>query len=225
MKQIIDFCRRLDADNNREWFNAHKGEYRECKLRFETFVHDVIDGIRKFDGSVGDLDMSQCTYRIYRDTRFSANKAPYKVHFGAFIAPGGKKSGYSGYYFQIGVPEAGYEHGCFLATGNYFVEPAVLRILREDIDIDNDGEFDFAVNSAKGFSLDKGSMLKRMPKGYAAEHPRADLLRLRNFCLVKPVTPEYFTCENPVAALCRDFEGAMPFLRLVNRAVAFSKES
>ena len=224
MKQIIDFCRRLDANNNREWFNAHKEEYRACKLMFETFVRGVTDGIRKFDDSIGDLDIAQCTYRIYRDTRFSANKAPYKVHFGAFIAPGGKKSGYSGYYFQIGVPESGYEHGCFLATGNYFVEPAVLRILREDIDIDEEGEFAAAIAGAKGFALDTESMLKRTPKGYAADHPRSDLLRLRNFCLVKPMTPEYFTCDNPGPALCNDFEGTMPFLRLINRAVAYSKE-
>lgn len=226
MKQIIDFCRRLDADNNREWFNAHKEEYKECKLRFEAFVNGVIEGIHKFDETIGDLDISQCTYRIYRDTRFSANKAPYKVHFGAFIAPGGKKSGYSGYYFQAGVPEAGYEHGCFLATGNYYAEPAVLRILREDIDIDEDGEFAAAIAGAeaRGFALDTESMLKRIPKGYAAEHPRADLLRLRNFCLVKPVAPEYFTCQNTCRDLCNDFESTMPFLRLINRAVAYSKE-
>ncbi len=224
MKQIVDFCRRLASNNNREWFNAHKAEYLECKNKFEGFVREVITGIRQFDSGIGELEMSQCTYRIYRDTRFSANKAPYKTHFGAFIAPGGKKSGFSGYYFQVGVPEAGYDEGCFLATGNYFVEPAVLRILREDIDIDEAGEFEDAIAEAEGFELDKESMLKRMPKGYAVEHPRGELLRLCNFCLVKGVTPEYYSGEDAAQRLCGDFAKTKRFLSLINRAITYSRE-
>lgn len=224
MKQIIDFCRCLGANNNREWFNSHKGEYLECKQVFEKYVKEVIAGIRRFDDSIGDLDVPQCTYRIYRDIRFSANKSPYKTHFGAFIAPGGKKSGYSGYYFQIGVPEGAYEEGCFLATGNYYVEPGVLRIIREDIDTDEDGEFESAIAEAGTFTLDTESMLKRIPKGYPADHPRSELLRLRNFCLLKPVSQEYFSAPGSIDTLCSDFESTRSFLDLINRAVKYSRE-
>lgn len=224
MKKILDFCRRLAANNDRMWFNAHKAEYMECKAEFEGLVRKVIAGIRQFDKSIGDLDVSQCTYRIYRDTRFSANKAPYKAHFGAFIAPGGKKSGYSGYYFQVGMPEQGYGQGCFLATGDYCIEPAVLKILREDIDADTEGEFAAAITAAGGFTIDRESMLKRIPKGYAADHPRAELLKLRNFCLIKKVEADYFSGADIVGRLCADFSNTTPFLNLINRAITYSRE-
>ena len=98
MKQISAFLRRLDANNNREWFQAHKDEFREHQQRFFGFALELVGRIREFDPSIGDLDIKQCTYRIYRDTRFSQDKTPYKIQMGVFVAPMGKKSGYSGYY-------------------------------------------------------------------------------------------------------------------------------
>lgn len=100
MEEIIDFLNKLSANNNREWFNAHKEEYLHCKNLFEKFTIELIEGIRKFDESIGPLTISDCTYRIYRDTRFSLDKTPYKTHFGAFIVPEGKKSGYGATIFM-----------------------------------------------------------------------------------------------------------------------------
>ena len=226
MEQIIDFLRRLAANNNREWFQAHKNEYKECKGIFDRHVEQVIEGIRSFDASIGTLTPGECTYRIYRDTRFSADKTPYKTHMGAFVAPGGKKSGFSGYYFQTGPEEEGYDAGCFIATGNYYAEPPVLRILREDIDIDEEGEFEGAISGAagSGFSLDRENELKRVPKGYDASHPRADLLRLRNFCLTKQASPAYFMKPDWKNRLVTDFKATKPFLDLINRAITYSRE-
>lgn len=224
MNQIIDFLKRLQANNNRPWFQEHKAEYIECKTLFDKYVQQVIEGIRQFDGEIGPLTPADCTYRIYRDTRFSADKTPYKTHFGAFIAPGGKKSGFSGYYFQIGADDSGFDSGCLLATGNYYVEPAVLRILREDIDIDSDEEFRKAIAAAPEFSLDHDNDLKRVPKGYAADHPRADLLRLRNFCLVSDTGRQYFLREDWIENLLSDFKTTAPFLQLINRAITYSRE-
>lgn len=65
------------------------------------FTAKAIDGIAAFDPSVRGLTVKDCTWRIYRDTRFSPDKTPYKTHMGAFVAPRGKKGGYSGYYFHV----------------------------------------------------------------------------------------------------------------------------
>ena len=71
------------------------------KSIFDSFTEQLILGIQSFDSNINNLSVKDCTYRIYRDARFSKDKTPYKTHMGAFISPNGKKSGYSGYYFHI----------------------------------------------------------------------------------------------------------------------------
>ncbi len=91
MKAIVTFLRELQANNNREWFLANKERYAALQAHFNHFVDDLIHEISRFDSSVTGLTAKDCTYRIYRDVRFSADKSPYKTHMGAFICPGGKK--------------------------------------------------------------------------------------------------------------------------------------
>lgn len=110
----------LSEHNDRSWFEANKDRYRDAKARVDLLAEELIAAIRTFDDSIGPLSAKDCTWRIYRDTRFSHDKRPYKTQIGVYVAPGGKKSGYSGYYFQIGAPDAGH----MLAAGNYFCFPA-----------------------------------------------------------------------------------------------------
>ena len=133
MKEVMDFLARLQANNNREWFKAHKDEYQAAQARFDALTARLIEGLGRLDPTVGGLDVKSCTYRIYRDTRFTNDKSPYKTHMGAFVCPGGKKSGFGGYYFQVGPDEAGYPSGNMLAVGHYCFTPRVMRLLREDM--------------------------------------------------------------------------------------------
>ena len=133
MKEVIAFLSQLQQNNNREWFNEHKNEFLQVQARFNDFMEKLIKGIAGFDENISGLTVKDCTYRIYRDTRFSSDKTPYKCHMGAFINPGGKKSGYAGYYFQVGATDEGFPNGNMLASGDYCFEPAVMKILREDI--------------------------------------------------------------------------------------------
>lgn len=235
MQKIIDFLSELQVNNNREWFNAHKSQYLEAKALFDEFTEKLIAGIREFDEQIGALTVKDCTYRIYRDVRFSEDKSPYKIHFGAFICPKGRKSGYSGYYFQIGANDKGYPGGCMLATGNYFCEPKALKILREDISLDDDNLFANALKEAcertpaetargaKGFVLDYEGALKRVPNGFPADQPYSDWLRLKNFCLVKEPGIDYMIQPNLLERTLADFRTTMPFLHFVNRAIEYAK--
>lgn len=90
MKDIITFLRELQQNNNREWFMANKPRYTALQIQFNNFVDELIGEISRFDDTVTGLTAKDCTYRIYRDVRFSADKSPYKTHMGAFICPGGK---------------------------------------------------------------------------------------------------------------------------------------
>ena len=115
MKQVLDFLRNLLLNNEKPWFDAHKADYLQAKDTISAFAEELIDGIRSFDDTVGPLSVADCTYRIYRDVRFSKDKSPYKTHMGIYVCRGGKKSGYSGYYFHI---DGSGDH--LLAVGNYY---------------------------------------------------------------------------------------------------------
>lgn len=103
MKEILDFLRDLEKNNNREWFNSHKEQYQSVLKNWYAFCESLIAEIGCFDKDIAPLTIKECTYRIYRDTRFSKDKSPYKTHFGVFLAKGGKKSMHAGYYFHIGT--------------------------------------------------------------------------------------------------------------------------
>ena len=224
MKAIVTFLRELQANNNREWFLNNKERYAALQAQFNRFVDDLIHEISRFDSSVTGLTAKDCTYRIYRDVRFSADKSPYKTHMGAFICPGGKKSGYSGYYLHIGTGGEGYPYGHMLATGDYCCEPKVLQVLREDI-MGGGGDFEDIVRSASPtFVLDREGSLKRNPKGFEQETQYTEYLRLKSYCLLHTPTDEFVCADNLAPRVAELFRLTQPFLHYINRAIAYVKE-
>ena len=225
MKAIIHFLRQLQCNNNREWFNAHKEEFLEHQTRFHELVDEVIKEITVFDADVAGLTAKDCTYRIYRDVRFSSDKSPYKCHFGAFIAKGGKKAGNAGYYFHIstgGGEEYPYCH--MLAAGDYCYKPEVMKILREDI-VNGEGDFDAVVKQADAsFTLDNDGALKRNPKGFPADAPYSEYIRLKYFCLTAIPDDEFWEGEDLAKRIASKFATTKPFLNYINRAIAFERE-
>ena len=225
MKNIIHFFRQLHANNNREWFNAHKAEFKTLEAKFHSLVEEVIQEISKFDPSVSNLRAKDCTYRIYRDVRFSSDKSPYKCHFGAFITRGGKKSGYSGYYFHISTGGADtYPYCHLLAAGDYCCPNEVLKILREDI-VDGSGDFDSIVKQTHpDFTLDTENALKRLPKGYTENTPYPEYIKLKNFCLVHHPEDEFWSQENLAQRIAEKFKKTQPFVHYINRAIDYVAE-
>ncbi len=224
MNDIITFLQELQQNNNREWFMANKARYTALQTRFNAFVDELIGEISRFDDSVAGLTAKDCTYRIYRDVRFSADKSPYKIHMGAFICPGGKKSGYSGYYFHLGTGGEGYPYGHMLATGDYCHDPKALQIIREDI-AGGEGDFDTIVRSvAPTFTLDCEGALKRNPKGFEHETEYAEYLRLKAFCLVHSPSTDLMGASNRAHRPAELFRHTRPFLHYLNRAIQYSKQ-
>ena len=225
MKAIIHFLRQLQCNNNREWFNAHKEEFLKHQARFHELVDEVIREITVFDADVAGLTAKDCTYRIYRDVRFSSDKSPYKCHFGAFIAKGGKKAGNAGYYFHIstgGGEEYPYCH--MLAVGDYCYKPDVMKILREDI-VNGEGDFDAVVKQADAsFTLDNDGALKRNPKGFPADAPYSEYIRLKYFCLTAIPDDEFWEGEDLAKRIASKFATTKPFVNYINRAIAFERE-
>ena len=226
MEEIIAFLRTLRDNNNRPWFQEHKFQYLRCVQLFEDIATRLIAGVESFDDSVKGVTLKDCTYRIYRDTRFSPDKRPYKCHMGCYVCPGGKKSGYAGYYFHIGAggKEEGYPYGHMLAVGDYCYDPKALQIIREDI-VNGDGDFDCIVRQQCSplFRLDREGELKRIPKGFPADTPWGEYLRLKTFCLGYTPDDAFMSASDVVEQSIELFRTTLPFTRYINRAISYSR--
>jgi len=223
MKTILSFLRQIQENNNREWFEANKAAYRAANEVFNMFVEHLILGISQFDPSVKGLSVKDCTYRFYRDIRFSSNKMPYKTHFGAYISPYGKKSGYSGYYFHIEPKGNGFLDGHQLDTGLYCPQPNILKSIREEIFLNGDA-FDATIREAKGFTLEDDQALKKVPGGYPADFKYAEYLKLKNPCLCKYVDDEFLLSGNLLENTLEAYRKTVPFNTWLNKAVEYALE-
>lgn len=178
MKSIISFLRSLRRHNDRVWFNDHKDKYLAVKAKVETLTESLIRGITEFDPDASRLKPSDCLYRIYRDTRFSADKTPYKTHIGIYINPPyGKKSPRSGYYLHL-EPD-----NVLVCGGVWCPESALLKAIRQDI-YDNVDEYLEIIESPsfrKYYKSVGEDLLKTAPKGFPKDWEHIDLLKPRDY--------------------------------------------
>lgn len=219
MKRTLDFLDALSRNNTREWFAAHRSLYEQVEVDFRDFAQRLLDGVAVFDPSVCGLTLRDCTYRIYRDTRFSNDKTPYKTWKGVYIARGGKKSGYAGYYVHF---EAS---GCFVYAGLHCPEPILLRSVREEI-LDNGDAIVEAIEGSNGFKLYEGNALKRNPKDFPAGHKYDHLLRLKELGVEKSLDRELVNRggEELLEQVLRDLQSTKPLVDILNRAVEYAYE-
>lgn len=222
MNSVLPFLSELSKHNEKPWFDAHKEEYKKALAEFNAFTEKLIDGIASFDPSVRGLLVKDCTYRIYSDIRFSKDKKPYKNYMGAYICPGGKKSGNAGYYFHVEPYDAAFLGGCFFYAGVHCPEPQVLRSIREDI-FAMPGDFEKTLRAAKGFRLDESNKLKRVPKDFPADASSAEWLKLKDVSLVKELDAADLDSPHLLKQSLSAFRVTLPFIQFLNRAVDYSR--
>lgn len=226
MLQIIQFLRDVQANNNREWFNDNKPRYQQLLAKWNTFCEELIKEIGTFDPDIAKLTLRDCTYRFYRDTRFSADKSPYKTHMGCFMAPGGKKSMHSGYYFHLGTGEGdSYPGPHMLAVGNYCYDPKAVKILREDISFGwEEFEQEVLAKADPRFVPDMDNALKRVPKEYPADAPFADWMRMKSYGLSMHIDEKFISAPDLAKRVAEIFRTTKPFNDYINRAVDFARD-
>lgn len=185
IKLIIDFLADLAVNNNREWFNANKERYVKANEAADRFTQAMLDTLSELDPLCGVLTPASCRYRIYRDTRFSNDKTPYKDHIGIYInPPGGKKSIRGGYYIHL------QPRNCFVAGGIWCPDSKLLKRLREGI-YDNVEEYLEIIEGRdfrKYFTTVGEDLLKTAPKGFPKDWEHIDLLRPKSFTAYSPFT-------------------------------------
>lgn len=201
----IQFLNQLKENNTREWFNAHKDEFIAQQSHIEEFASALL-GMLNLTDVIETPSGKKSLYRIYRDTRFSKDKTPYKSHWsGSFKRATKQRRG--GYYFHI---EAG---NSFVAGGFWAPSPADIRLIREDIAFDGAplrkiiGSKAFVAN----FGTLKGEQLATAPKGFAKDDPEIDLLRYKQFLLVRKFEDKEVLDPNFLQQAGQTFASMRPF--------------
>ena len=223
MKDVMTFLNGVLMNNNRPWFQENKDLYLKAQERINNMTVELIEGISKFDSSVKNLSVSDCTYRIYRDIRFSPDKRPYKTHMGIYVCPNGKKSGLAGYYLHFEGDDAEYLGCNGLFTGLWNPDKNALKNIREDICYDG-AAFEKAIEKAKNFTLDTSCSLAKTPKDFPKDSPYDYLLRLKQYNLVQTLPEGMLYSDNLIEWALEEFKTSLEFNQLLNRAVMFSEE-
>ena len=219
MKDIINFLEELAANNDRAWFEANRDRYKAVKSRMDAVAKDFIEAVAAFDPSVEGVQVKDATYRIYRDTRFTKDKSPYKTWFGVYVCPRGKRSGFSGYYMHV-EPENDYY---MLCTGAYCPTPGEVKSIREEIMTEGEN-FVETIHAARGFEIDWTTAYKRMPQGWSADDPHSEYYRLRNYLLVKVVDRDYVLADDFISRAAAELSLTRPFNDTLNRAIEYARE-
>jgi len=221
MERVVNYLNNLNKNNNKEWFDNNKRDYLEARDVFNQFTEELIKGISQFDSQIKNITVKDCTYRIYRDTRFSKDKTPYKTHMGAFISQGGKNGGHSGYYFHIEAHNTNYIGGHILSTGIYRPLPNVLKSIREEIML-NGERFIEAVKAAEGFNLDISDLLKRVPSGFPVDSHYAEYFKLKNYFLVQYVDDSFLFSKNLLEKTVAEYKKTLALNNILNMCVDYS---
>lgn len=197
-------------DANRHLFEAARDDFKEL-------VAFLVTELGKFDADIALLDPKKCVFRQNRDIRFSADKSPYKLAFGAFMNKGGKKTATAGYYIHA---EPG---NCFLAGGLWLPEKEELAKIRQEIDY-NLEEFRSIINSKafkKNFpeGFDSDYSITRPPKGYEESNPAMPYLKLKSFTLSLSFTDEEFRDARTKKKMVNVYKTLHPLISFLNRAL------
>ncbi len=211
---ILQFLTELVANNNREWFAENKGKYELALNQFTEIVNTLIAQIGEFDPSIRGMQAKDCIFRIYRDVRFSHNKAPYKNHFGAYIsANGGRKSERAGYYIHFEP------NGSLLAGGLYCPAPPVLKAIRQSV-YHNIEEYKEILHAPafKKF-IDFGEKLKTVPRGFPKDFPDGEYLKSKDFGYMFKMDEEFYSSEDFISEVVDIFKEMKPLNDFMNYTV------
>jgi uncharacterized protein (TIGR02453 family) len=196
-REATEFLRELAHNNNRDWFQAHKDVYEQsCREPLKALVTEL--------DPVGTPQIS----RINRDMRFSRDGAPYKTHIAA---------GVLGTYINLSA------EGLYVGTGMYRPEPAVLQKFRAAIDADKSGRELAKVVSTirrKGYMVGTHESVNSAPRGYGADHPRIELLRMKDIHAGKTIEPgAVLASRKAVAAVKKVMDDVRPLAEWIGRYV------
>jgi len=218
MQKVLEFLKDLAENNNKPWFDENRDKYLEAKKEIESFTIKLIQEFGDTEPSIANLEAKECLFRINRDVRFSKDKSPYKTNFGISINPGGKKSDLAGYYIHIEPGKS------FVGGGMWMPMPEQLGKIRQEIDY-NLEQFEELIK-APAFKKQYGTLnsgkeisLVRVPKGYEADSPSAEYLKLKSFTATKPLPDNTIASKEFIEHCTTAFKALKPLIGFLNQGI------
>lgn len=206
-KEVFPFFKKLEKNNDRDWFNEHKTEFKAIEAKVKKSYNHLGDLLRTHD-QIEKIKI----FRIYRDVRFSKNKLPYKTHFGGSFSRK-KPELRGGYYLHIQP-----NNESFIATGFWDPNKEDLMRIRKEFEMD-DSEIREILNDKtfKGtWGNFKGDELKTAPKGFDKDHPAIDLIRRKQFIFVKNYTDDEVLADDFLNEVNDAFKNIRPFFNYMS---------
>jgi uncharacterized protein (TIGR02453 family) len=216
----LKFLRGIEKNNERDWFNERKTIYEaELKEPMLAIIRKITDAMMEFaPNHVRPAEKS--LFRIYRDTRFSNNKLPYKTHVAAWWSHSGlEKTSGAGYYFQVS------KKGVVIAAGAYMPEKEQLAAIRHWL-LENHVAFRKVLDRPavrKTFKEFEGEALTRPPKGFPCEHPAMDLIKCKQWGLSATLPAETALEPNFAGTIIKHFKLLAPLVDALNTPIAASQ--
>jgi uncharacterized protein (TIGR02453 family) len=215
--EALTFLRNLAKHNDRAWFQPRKAQFEtELKEPMLAIVRKITDAMVDFaPNHVRPAEKS--LFRIYRDTRFSNDKRPYKTHIAAWWSHQGlQKTSGAGYYLHVSAKEV------VIAAGAYMPEKDQLAAIRHWL-LENHADFRALLKKSavrKLYDEFEGNALTRPPKGFPAEHPGMDLIRCRQWGLAATLPAKDALKRDVAATVIRCFKIAAPVVDALNTPIA-----
>jgi uncharacterized protein (TIGR02453 family) len=214
--EAITFLKGLEKHNTRDWFQPRK-EIFDTKLKepMLAFVETINAEVLKF-APEHITEPKKSVYRIYRDTRFSKDKTPYKTHLGAiFPRRGLGKDAAAGFYFHVSSKHVG------VACGAYGPGPEQLLKIRQFIAENHK----LLKREIKGMGSLQGTTLTRVPKGFASEHPAVDLIKMKQWYWWVELDLALATSPKLKSEIAKRFRAMAPMVELLNRPLLKNTKS
>src|SRR5690606_17379722 len=214
-KQTMAFLKELKENNNRDWFQSERQQYDNALANVKEYITSLIAELSSIDPHINtDIQAGRCLFRIYRDTRFSKDKTPYKTWLSAAISVDGRKLEGPEYYFHIEPGKS------FFAAGYWRPSKAHLDAIRQEIDY-NRQELDevLAQGGWQVEDLSTDDKLKRPPAGYDAQDPNIEILKLKSFILYQSLDDKDLFREDSIAHVVSVAKRFYPFKRYIHQAI------
>lgn len=212
-KSTFQYLKELKKNNNREWFETNKPRYQEELVSMQAFAEELLVGMNTHD-HIETASGKKSLMRIYRDVRFSKDKRPYKNHWGGGFKRATKHLR-GGYYYHV---EPG---ASFVGGGFWGPNKDDLARIRQAIDLDYQSFYDvFAQQEfVEHFGEIQGDGVKTAPKGYPKDHPAIDLLRKKQFIVMRSFTDKEVFAKDFSDQVVSTFKAMRPFFDLMSEVL------